>query len=158
MTWCSTTLPTPRLGTDGATKAAAETMVGVYAGLYGLQGLVLRYANIVGPRLRHGVIHDFIVKLRESPQRLEILGDGSQRKSYLHVADAVEATMAALDGLLRGGDALRVYNVGNRGWITVEEIARIVEEEMGLAGVEHVYRPATPGGRGWPRGTWSPCS
>ncbi len=149
-------IPTPEthplkpISVYGATKAAAEVLCETYARLYGIGCLILRYANIVGPRLRHGVIYDFIQKLRRNPKQLEILGDGSQRKSYLYVADAVEATMRAVDHVLRRGGRIAVYNVGNRDWTTVKEIADAVVEALGLEGVEYVYRPATPDGRGWP--------
>jgi UDP-glucose 4-epimerase len=149
-------VPTPEdhplkpISVYGATKAAAEIMLETYARLYGLRALILRYANIVGPRLRHGAIYDFIEKLRRNPRRLEVLGDGTQRKSYLHVGDAVEATLAALDHLLEAGKKLETYNVGSRDWTTVGEIADAVIEAMGLKEVEYVYNPATPDGRGWP--------
>ena len=149
-------IPTPEdhplepISVYGATKAAAEIMCQTYARLYGVQCLVLRYANIVGPRLRHGVIYDFIVKLRKNPRRLEILGDGTQRKSYLYIDDAVEATLAATNRVLEQGEEVKVYNVGNWDWTTVKEIADAVVEAMGLKGVEYVYKPATSNGRGWP--------
>ena len=149
-------IPTPEdheldpISVYGACKASGEALVRSYSRLYGFRGLILRYANIVGPRLRHGVIWDFIGKLRRDPRRLEILGDGTQRKSYLYITDAVDATLAALERLMEGGEDVLVYNVGNRDWVTVREIADAVVEAMGLQGVEYTYRPGTPDGRGWP--------
>ena len=70
-----------------------------YSKLYSIRSLILRYANIVGPRSNHGVIIDFVNKLRKNPNELEILGDGSQKKSYLHVYDAVDATYIYLTSL-----------------------------------------------------------
>ncbi|HIQ10499.1 MAG TPA: NAD-dependent epimerase/dehydratase family protein, partial [Pyrodictium sp.] len=127
-----------------------EIMCQTYARLYGMQCLVLRYANIVGPRLRHGVIYDFIVKLKKNPRRLEILGDGTQKKSYLYIDDAVEATLATVNHVLYNEEKVKVYNVGNWDWTTVKEIADAVVEAMGLKEVEYVYKPATDDGRGWP--------
>ena len=149
-------IPTPEdhplepISVYGATKAAAEIMCQTYARLYGMQCLVLRYANIVGPRLRHGVIYDFIVKLKKNPRRLEILGDGTQKKSYLYIDDAVEATLATVNHVLYNEEKVKVYNVGNWDWTTVKEIADAVVEAMGLKEVEYVYKPATDDGRGWP--------
>jgi UDP-glucose 4-epimerase len=149
-------IPTPEdhplrpVSVYGATKVAGEVLCQAYARLYGVACLVLRYANIVGPRLRHGVLYDFIEKLRRDPGRLEILGDGSQRKSYLHVSDAVEATLRAVEHVLETGEKEMVYNIGNRDWTTVREIADAVVEAMGLRGVEYIYKPGTPDGRGWP--------
>ncbi|RLI26909.1 UDP-glucose 4-epimerase [Candidatus Bathyarchaeota archaeon] len=142
-------LPLRPISVYGAVKLACETLICTYARLYGLKALILRYANIVGPRMKHGVIVDFMRKLEVCPERLEILGDGSQKKSYLHVEDAIEATVKALDYLLRSGRFIEVFNVGSEDWITVKEIASIVVEVMGLENVEYVYRPATEDGRGW---------
>ncbi len=134
----------------GASKLSCEALYAVYSKLYGFKVLILRYANIVGPRTTHGVIVDFIQKLSRDPARLKILGDGSQRKSYLYVTEAVEASMHALNFLLRNGLQCEVFNVGNDDWITVREIADIVVEAMGLSNVEYEYEPMTHDGRGWP--------
>jgi UDP-glucose 4-epimerase len=107
---------------------------------------VLRYANIVGPRMRHGVVWDFIVKLRGNPVELEVLGDGSQVRSYIYVGDAVEATITAWT---RGGGGYQVYNVASEDWITVDEVADIVVEAMGLKDVRKKYKPVLHG-VGWP--------
>jgi UDP-glucose 4-epimerase len=69
----------------GASKAACENLIHAYTNLYGLKAVVLRYANVVGPRLRHGVIYDFIVKLGKNTKQLEILGDGAQKRSYIYI-------------------------------------------------------------------------
>ncbi|MCE4613771.1 MAG: NAD-dependent epimerase/dehydratase family protein [Desulfurococcales archaeon] len=150
-------LPTPEshplepISVYGATKAGGEQLVRTYSLLYGMRGASLRYANIVGPRLRHGVIWDFIAKLRRDPRRLEVLGDGTQRKSYLYVGDAVDATMAVYNKLVQEeAGNYAVYNVGNNDWITVNEIADIVAKVLGLEKVEYVYKPWGREGRGWP--------
>jgi UDP-glucose 4-epimerase len=130
----------------GASKASCESLIHAYTGLYGLRAVVLRYANIVGPRMRHGVVWDFIVKLRGNPVELEVLGDGSQLRSYMHVSDAVEATITAW---IRGGDGHQVYNVASEDWIAVDEVADIVVEAMGLKDVRKKYNPVLHG-VGWP--------
>jgi len=79
----------------GASKAACENLIHAYSKLYGIRAVVLRYANVVGPRLRHGVVWDFINKLLRNPTELEILGDGKQIRSYINVDDAIEATITA---------------------------------------------------------------
>ena len=134
----------------GASKLASEVLIQVYSELYGFKALILRYANIIGARSNHGVIVDFINKLRTNPSRLEILGDGTQRKSYLHVSDAVEATMHLAVNKLDSMHGVDVYNVGNHDWVTVTEIADIIVEEMGLGRVDYVFKKTTPDGRGWP--------
>jgi UDP-glucose 4-epimerase len=130
----------------GASKASCESLIHAYTRLYGLRAVVLRYANIVGPRMRHGVVWDFIVKLRGNPVELEVLGDGSQVRSYMHVGDAVEATLTAWT---RGGEGYQVYNVASEDWIAVDGVADIVVEAMGLKGVRKKYKPVLHG-VGWP--------
>ena len=149
-------LPTPEdyhpmepISLYGAAKLGCEAMYIAYSKTIGFRVVIARYANIVGPRARHGVVWDFVNKLLRDPRRLEILGDGTQRKSYLYVSEAVEATVH-LAKMLDRVESYDVFNVGNRDWVTVKEIADIVVEEMGLKNVEYVYKPATPDGRGWP--------
>ena len=141
--------PLEPISVYGAAKLACEYLIITYSKLYGIKSLILRFANIVGPRQSHGVIVDFIRKLRANPKVLEILGDGTQRKSYLHVQDLLTGIDYSLDFLLKSGMDYAIFNVGNDDWITVNEIARIVVEEMGLSNVKFTYRKATEDGRGW---------
>jgi len=130
----------------GASKAACESLIHAYSKLYGIKAVILRYANVVGSRLRHGVVWDFVVKLRSSPRELEILGDGKQTRSYIYVDDAIEATMIAWR---RTGTQLEVYNVGSEDWITVDEVADVVIDALGFINVKRVYKPMLHG-VGWP--------
>lgn len=130
----------------GASKAACENLIHAYSRLYGIKALALRYANVVGPRLRHGVVYDFIVKLMKQPERLEILGDGTQTRSYIHVIDAVEATLTAWRSHTEGFAA---YNVGSEDWVDVNTIAQIITSTMGLRNVKFAYKPVLHG-VGWP--------
>jgi len=149
-------IPTPEdhpkrpISIYGASKLACEVLLETYHRLYGLRTLSLRYANIIGPRLTHGVIVDFIRKLKADPHELEILGDGTQKKSYLYVSDAVSATLHLLNLMLDGVFSCEAFNVGNEDWVSVVEIADIVAEVMGLSDVKHKFKPMTPDGRGWP--------
>jgi UDP-glucose 4-epimerase len=143
------TYPLEPISVYGASKAACEVLYHSYHSLYGFSIAIARYANIVGPRSFHGVIIDFINKLRKDPMRLEILGDGTQKKSYLYVRDAVEASFIILK-LAKEVKGYHVYNIGNEDWVTVKEIADIVVEELGLKNVQYVFKPATLDGRGWP--------
>ena len=130
----------------GASKAACENLIHAYSKLYGIRAVVLRYANVVGPRLRHGVVWDFVNKLRRNPSELEILGDGKQVRSYVYVDDAVEATMMAWR---RTSAQFEVYNVGSEDWITVDEVADAVIDAMSFTNVKKVYKPMLHG-VGWP--------
>ncbi len=141
--------PKEPISVYGAAKLASENLIVTYSIAYGVRSLILRFANIVGPRQSHGVIIDFIRKLRSNPTVLEILGDGTQRKSYLHVKDLISGINVALEVLRSGGKPYEVFNLGNEDWVTVKRIAELVVEEMGLKDVEFRYKPATPDGRGW---------
>jgi len=150
------TIPTPEdysplepISIYGASKLASENLILSYSLIYGIKSLILRFANIVGPRQTHGVVVDFINKLRLNPSTLEILGDGTQRKSYLHVQDLIEGINVAERYLRESNLRYLVINVGNEDWITVKEIADLVVSEMNLSNVTYVFKPATEDGRGW---------
>lgn len=138
--------PLEPISTYGATKLAGEALLSAHAHRTGQRCTVARLANVTGPRATHGVVFDLAAKLRRNPERLEILGDGTQRKSYVHVDDAVEGLVAAWQGQRRAYD---VFNVGSADSIAVREVADIVCGALALRDVEYVFKPAQ-GGRGWP--------
>jgi UDP-glucose 4-epimerase len=139
--------PNPRPASFyGTSKLMCEELIANYSALYGFKAASLRLANIIGPRTRHGVIYDFLKKLSARSDELEILGDGTQRKSYLHIKDVVPAFVGSASLAAEGGV---VYNVGNDDWITVKEIADIVVGETGLRNVKYRMLPGTKDGRGW---------
>ena len=128
----------------GAGKLACEGLISAYSHLFGISAWMFRFANVVGARMGHGVIYDFIQKLKKTPKELEILGDGHQEKPYFLVEDCIEGMLCAF----RNADTqCDVFNLGCESFTTVSNIARIVTEEMGLAGVKFRY---TGGKRGWP--------
>jgi UDP-glucose 4-epimerase len=130
----------------GASKAACEALIHAYTKLYGIKAVVLRYANVVGPRLRHGVVWDLINKLLKNPTELEILGDGKQVRSYIYIDDAIEATITAWR---RTEASYEVYNIASEDWITVDEVAEEVIKAMELSNVKKTYKPVLHG-VGWP--------
>jgi len=134
----------------GASKLACEALISGYAHTFKIRGLILRLANIVGERSNHGVIYDFILKLKKNPKVLEILGDGSQRKSYLHVSDCIDAILHLYERFEGDEGLYDVYNVGSEDWVLVREIADMVVECMGLESVEYSFTGGVEGGRGWP--------
>ena len=134
--------PLEPISVYGATKLAEESLVSTYAHSHGMQSWVFRFANIVGPRLRGAVIPDFIEKLREDPDSLTILGDGRQEKSYMHVDECIDAMLYAVE---HADDAHNVFNLGTRTTTSVDRIATIVAEEMGV----DPDREYTGGDRGW---------
>ena len=130
----------------GASKAAAEMYMNAYANAYETKIASVRYANIFGERSTHGVGFDFYMKLTKNPKQLEILGDGMQQKSYLHISDCIAATVLVGESLDTQKKPYEYYNVGSEEWYTVRELAKIYEDAMGLKDVEHVF---TGGTRGW---------
>ncbi|MEM3406728.1 MAG: NAD-dependent epimerase/dehydratase family protein [Nitrososphaerota archaeon] len=130
----------------GSSKLACEALISAYCNMFNLKGIIYRLANIIGSRCKHGVIWDFINKLKNNPRKLEILGDGTQKKSYLLVD---ECTEAILIGLEKTYEKIEIYNIGSEDYITVKEIAEIVVNEMNLRNVEFIYTGGVNGGRGW---------
>jgi len=133
----------------GASKLGCEALVNSYCRTFGLVGFTFRLANIVGSRSKHGVVVDFVRKLRQNPGELEILGDGTQSKSYLHVQDLVNAILHVLNTCARKTGSIEVYNVGSLDRVDVERIARIVSEEMGISNLKFKFTGGVDGGRGW---------
>ena len=146
-------IPTPEdyaplkpISTYGASKLACEALITAYAHTYGFKAVIYRLANIVGARSRHGVIYDFIRKLERNPEELEILGDGTQTKSYLHIKDCVDAILLGLENLT---EQVEIFNVGSEDQIDVKTIAQIVIDEMKLENVKLIFTGGVEGGRGW---------
>jgi UDP-glucose 4-epimerase len=148
-------IPTPEdyaplmpISTYGSSKLACEALITAYAYTYGFKAVIYRLANIVGPRSRHGVIYDFVQKLKRNPEELEILGDGSQTKSYLHIKDCVDAILL---GLENSAEQVEIFNVSSEDQVDVRTIAQIVIDEMRLKNVKLVFTGGVEGGRGWKR-------
>jgi UDP-glucose 4-epimerase len=145
----ATLLPTPedapfptQTSLYGASKVAAEGLLSAYAHGYGFRADIFRFVSMLGPRYTHGHVFDFWRKLAADPTRLEVLGDGKQRKSYLHVADCVRAVLL---GVEREAGPVNVLNIGHSDWLTVVDSVSIICRALGLA-------PAlsfSGGDRGW---------
>lgn len=128
----------------GGAKLASEALISSYVSMSDMSAVIFRFPNVIGPRLTHGVIFDFIRRLRENPSELRILGDGTQCKPYIYVLDLVEAILK-LTKSFEPGEV--VYNLSvNSPGTTVTRIAEIVVEELGLKDVRFNY---TGGDRGW---------
>ena len=137
--------PLEPVSTYGASKLAGEALLAAYCHMFGLRGRAFRFGNVVGLNQTHGVGYDFVRKLRADPARLEILGDGTQSKSYVYVDDVLAAVLLAG---ARDDEPYAVYNVATGDYITVREIAALAIESLDLdpASVELVYSGAD---RGW---------
>ena len=128
----------------GGAKLASEALVSSYVSMCDMNVVIFRFPNVIGPRLTHGVIFDFIKKLQKNPHELEILGNGTQCKPYIYVLDLVEA-IVQLTKDFKPGETVYNLSVNSEG-TTVTKIAEIVVEEMGLKDVRFAY---TGGDRGW---------
>jgi UDP-glucose 4-epimerase len=147
--------PLVPVSTYGASKLAGEALIASYCAMFGMTACAFRFGNVVGARQTHGVGFDFIRRLRAQPDRLQILGDGQQSKSYIHVEDVIEAVFAAHEKTQKN---FQVYNVATGDYITVTEIARLAMNVAGLS-EEDVRLEYTGGDRGWkgdvPIGVWA---
>lgn len=128
----------------GAGKLACEGLISSYCHLFDLQAWIFRFGNVVGGHMGHGVIYDFIEKLRHNPRELEILGDGNQEKNFFLVEDCIDGMKWAFENTNAQYD---VFNLGCNHSLKVAEIGQIVIQEMGLKDVSIRY---TGGTRGWP--------
>ncbi len=126
----------------GTSKVSGEGLISAYAEGFGFQGLVFRFVSILGPRYTHGHVFDFCKQLRQDPTRLYILGDGKQRKSYLHVNDCVRAILTALGKV---EDKYAVFNLGVEGYCAVNDSVGWIASEMGI----NPQREYSGGTRGW---------
>jgi len=127
----------------GASKLAGEAFIEAYGEYFGIRSFMFRFVSWTGERYSHGVIYDFVKKLLRNSRELEILGDGEQKKSYLHVEDGVQGMFLAVD---RMRDVKNLVNLGHEHYIDVKEVARIVCDEMEIKDVTYRF---TGGLRGW---------
>lgn len=127
----------------GAAKLGSEALINAFTYMNDLNATVFRFPNVIGPRLTHGVIFDFIRKLQKDSAHLQILGDGRQTKPYIYVTDLINAIMR-FKGKAENGVA--IYNVGVEGATSVTAIADMICEEMKLSEVAYEY---TGGEGGW---------
>jgi UDP-glucose 4-epimerase len=126
----------------GASKLAGEGLVAAYCAGFGFQGYVFRFVSILGERYTHGHVFDFYQKLCADPHRIEVLGNGRQRKSYLYVQDCIDAMLLAID---RAGEPFNVYNLGTAEYCTVDESLDWICAQLGVSPRRHY----TGGERGW---------
>lgn len=127
----------------GASKYSGEALIQAYCEYFGIKSNIFRFVSFIGKRYTHGVIFDFMKKLYQNPEKLLILGDGKQKKSYLHVEDGVNAILTAFE---KSTEKVNIYNLGNVEYINVVDLADIIVNEMGLKNVKYEF---SGGERGW---------
>ena len=126
----------------GASKLSCEALISAYSHTFNIKSWIFRFANVIGPDQTHGAIPDFIKKLQKNPNELEVLGNGKQEKSYVHVNDCIEALLFAVEN---AKEPVNIFNIGSNDTLSVSEIAKMVIHEMKLnAKIRY-----TGGSRGW---------
>jgi UDP-glucose 4-epimerase len=132
------------ISTYGASKVAGEALLCAYSKMFKIKVICFRFANVVGPNQTHGVGLDFLMKLKRNPFSLQILGDGEQKKSYIHVSDVIDAVMLSESKVK---DDFQIFNISSNGSLSVKMIAKMAIKQIGL---DHpVFFSYTGGDRGW---------
>jgi len=133
----------PQTSVYGASKLSGEAYLQAYAEYGDFKLTIFRFVSWVGHSYSHGVIYDFVRKLKNNPKKLLILGDGTQKKSYLDVQDGVEGLFKLSELNIQ---KCNIFNLGHQQIIDVNSLADIVCKRMNLTGVEYTY---TGGNKGW---------
>ena len=136
--------PTHPISLYGAGKLAGEALITAFCHTFEMQAWMYRFANIIGPRATHAVMYDFMNKLTENSKELEILGDGTQERPFLHVVECVDGV---LFGFEHSDDRVNLFNLGCESFTDIVTVAEILVQEMGLENVNFTF---TGGSRGWP--------
>ncbi len=127
----------------GASKLACEGLIEAFCEAYGMQAWTYRFVSVQGERHPHGVTYDFVKKLSQDPRELEILGDGTARKSYLYIGDCVDGFFL---GFGKADARVNLFNLGHEEYVNVRKVADTIVDEMGLKDVRYRF---TGGERGW---------
>jgi UDP-glucose 4-epimerase len=135
--------PMVPLNLYGGAKLAAEGLISGWAHTYDFQAVVFRFVGIIGGRMDHGVVHDFVRKLQKDPSQLQILGDGSQKRSFVLVDDCVEAMLLAMAKTRKNYSLVHIGNVDD---ISIKNTAGVITDVMKLKGVKFSF---TGGKVGW---------
>jgi len=126
----------------GASKLASEGMIAAYAAAFGFQVYIFRFVSILGERYTHGHVFDFYRQLLDHPERLDVLGNGLQRKSYLYVQDCVSAILTAAE---RAVEPVNIFNLGTDEYCQVNDSIGWITKALGLS----PERRYAGGERGW---------
>lgn len=126
----------------GASKLAGEGLIAAYCTGFGFQAYLFRFVSILGERYTHGHVFDFYRKLLANPKAIEVLGNGTQRKSYLYVQDCIDAIFTVID---RANDPINIFNLGTDEYCAVNDSLDWICAHLGVQPERHY----TGGERGW---------
>ena len=145
----ATVIPTPedapfpvQTSLYGASKLACEGLIQAYCEGFGIKAWIFRFVSILGERYTHGHVFDFYRSLRADPARLRVLGDGTQRKSYLYIQDCIDAILLAMT---RATDKVNIFNLGTEEFCCVNDSLRWITEQLRVSPTFEY----TGGDRGW---------
>jgi len=126
----------------GASKAAGEGLISAYCEGFGFQSWIFRFVSILGERYTHGHVYDFYEKLQSNPNELHVLGNGKQRKSYLHIKDCLDAIIIALDN---SSEKINIFNLGVDGYCELNDSIKWICNHLNVS-PKLIY---SGGDRGW---------
>jgi UDP-glucose 4-epimerase len=129
----------------GASKLAGEGLIQAYCSSFGFQACIFRFVSILGERYSHGHVFDFYKQLQAHPDRLDVLGNGKQRKSYLSVEDCIEAMLLAIANMAKSSSSVSIHNLGTNEYVEVDDSIGWICEYLGVS-PERIY---SGGERGW---------
>ncbi len=130
----------------GSSKLSCESLISAFCHTFDMRAVSFRFANVVGPRSTHGVTYDFVQKLKDNPEELEILGSPpGTTKSYFYISDCIEGM---IHGTENAENKVEYFNLGSEDYINVKEIADTVTEEMGLEDAEYNWTGGSDGDKG----------
>jgi UDP-glucose 4-epimerase len=130
----------------GAGKIGCEAFIAAYCSLFGIHAWMFRFGNVIGGRTNHGIMYDFIAKLKKNPKKLEILGTGRGEKNYFLVEECIHGILYVYHAIPRGPWPV-LFNLGTNSRTKIMDIVQMVIDEMGLKKVRYTFT-GTP--RGWP--------
>ena len=130
----------------GASKLACEALISSFCHNYDIDGMIIRPANVIGARGRHGLIWDLIHKLKKDQTKLEILGNGKQSKSFIHISDTIEGIFHIINNTK---EKIEIFNIGSEDSIEIINVAKIVCKNMNLENIVIHTKEKEEGGIGW---------
>ena len=149
----ATVLPTPEnyspllpISHYGASKLACEALISSFCHNYDIDGIIIRPANVIGARGHHGLIWDLIHKLKNDQTKLEILGNGRQSKSFIHISDAIDGIFHIINNTK---EKIEIFNIGSEDSIEIINVAKIVCKNMNLENIVIHTKEKEEGGIGW---------
>ena len=127
----------------GASKAASEAYIHAFASYYNLKATIFRFAPFIGERYTHGIIYDQTKKILKNPKTLEILTDGTPKRSSLYIKDGIQAILLAIKKSTK--ENVEFFNIGNDKFLTIDQIVNVIIKTLNYKGTKKYLG----GKKGW---------